>query len=138
MSSAIGTMVCVMARLRIATVALIGGLGAAVAVSAGASGPTIIATPNPATAGQSVRIHGVVPGCAVGDRVTLISKAFVHTHDFAGLPAVFARVHTGATYSVSTRIPASRRGTYAISGRCGGGNLGVTRTLRVDGPAMAR
>jgi hypothetical protein len=123
-------------RTAVVTIAL--GICALVAVPVQAAGPTIVASPNPVVAGTLVRIHGVVAGCAVGDRVTLISKAFVHSHDFAGLPAVFAPVHAGGRYSVSTRIPATRHGSYAISGRCGGGNLGVTRTLHVDRPAMMR
>jgi hypothetical protein len=79
-----------------------------------------------------VRVFGVVPGCPIGDQATLISKAFSHRHDFAGLPAVFARVRPHHRYSVRTTIPAARKARrYVITGRCGGGNLGVHATLRV-------
>jgi hypothetical protein len=112
--------------------AAIGLVCAALAVPALASGPTIVASPNPVHRGKLVRVHGVVPGCPRGDQVTLLSRAFKHTHEFAGVPAVFAHVGAGAAYSVSTRIPATRKpGRYSITGRCGGGNLGVSRTLRV-------
>jgi hypothetical protein len=106
---------------------------AALAVPAFASSSTIIATPNPVHPGSSVRVHGVVPGCPRGDQVTLLSKAFGRAHEFAGINAVYARVGARGAYSVSTRIPLSRKpGRYTIGGRCGGGNLGVLRILRVS------
>ena len=108
------------------------GLVVALPTSATAAGPTIEVTPHSVRAGQIVRIHGIAPGCPAGDEVTLISEAFSHAHDFAGLPAVFARVGDHGAYSVRTRIPAGRRaGSYRITGRCGGGNLGVAASLRV-------
>jgi hypothetical protein len=100
------------------------------AVAAG--GPTIKVSLGTVQAGQIVRIYGVAPGCPSGNEVTLISAAFSHAHDFAGLPAVFAHVGAHSAYSVRIRIPAARRpGRYQITGRCGGGNLGVAASLRV-------
>ena len=61
----------------------------------------------------------------------MISRAFAHTHDFAGLPAVFTPVRTGDRYSVRVRIPASRHGRYGITARCGGGTFGVSAHLKV-------
>jgi hypothetical protein len=105
---------------------------AALAWPALAAGPTIVASPNPVRRGDVVRVHGTVPGCPRGDQVTLISRAFSHRRDFAGLPAVFARVGAHHAYSVGTRIPARRTPRrYTITGRCGGGNLGVSAHLRV-------
>jgi hypothetical protein len=64
--------------------------------------------------------------------VTLISQAFAHTHDFAGVPAVYARVLPGGRFSVTTRIPSGEAsGRYGITARCGGGNLGVQAHLTV-------
>jgi hypothetical protein len=95
-------------------------------------GPTINATPRSVGAGQRVRISGLAGGCAKGNRVTLLSRAFPHTHDFAGLPAVFTKVRADDTYAVRVRIPSTRQATrYAITARCGGGNFGVTAHLRV-------
>jgi hypothetical protein len=106
--------------------------GIALVQPAVAAGPSISANPNPVHRGHVVRVHGVVPGCVPGDQVTLISHAFSHRHNFAGVSAVFARLDAHHAYSVRTTIPASRRpGRYVISGRCGGGNLGVSTTLRV-------
>lgn len=113
------------------------GLAGVLAASAAAAGPTIEVSPKTVHAGQSVRVHGLVPGCPSGDEVTLTSSAFSHAHDFAGLPAVFAHVGARGAYSIRTRIPASRRpGSYQIAGRCGGGNLGVVASLRVLRPMV--
>jgi hypothetical protein len=104
----------------------------AFAASALAAAPTLQASPNPVRRGHVVRVHGRVPGCPAGDRVTLISRAFSHAHEFAGVPAVFAHVGRHHRYSVRTRIPARRSpGRYRISGRCGGANLGVSAMLHV-------
>jgi hypothetical protein len=116
----------ILARSAVLATALAAGLAAPTV----AATPTIKASPNPVQRGELVRVYGVVTGC--GGSVTLISKAFPHTHDFAGLPAVFARRSSTGSYSVRVRIPARRAArTYTITGRCGGGNLGVTRKLKV-------
>ena len=95
-------------------------------------GPSIRATPSSVRAGDVVRVAGLAGGCPAGERVTLISPAFSHAHDFAGVSAVFATVRAGDTYAVRTRIPSGRRaGTYSIGARCAGGNLGVSAQLRV-------
>jgi hypothetical protein len=88
-------------------------------------------SPSAVVAGSTVTVSGSAgPACTAG--VTLISKAFVHTNDFAGLPALFAAVEPGGAFTATTRIPRSRAaGTYTITGRCGGGNLGVSATLVV-------
>ena len=108
-------------------VALLGSTGVALA-----GGPTIRVSPTTVLQGYEIRVFGVVPGCAVGNRLTLISRAFSHRHEFAGVPAIFAEVKAGHKYSKRTLIPARRApGRYAIRGRCGGGALGVTAHVRV-------
>ena len=95
-------------------------------------GPTIRATPPSVFAGQTVRVGGLAGGCRTGNRVTLLSRAFPHTNDFAGVPAVFATVRPDDTYATFVTIPANRQPKrYAITARCGGGNFGVTAHLRV-------
>jgi hypothetical protein len=98
--------------------------------------PTINASPNPVHAGKRVHLSGNVGGgCAAGDQVTLMSFAFSHKHEFAGVPAVFARVRSNGNYGKRTRIPKSRAPKkYAITARCGGGNFGISRKLRVLAP----
>jgi len=109
------------------TIALLASAGAVLA-----GGPTIRVSPTTVLQGYEVRVFGVVPGCAVGNRVTLLSRAFSHRHEFAGVPAIFAEVKAGHKYSKRTLIPARRApGRYAIRGRCGGGALGVTAHVRV-------
>jgi hypothetical protein len=99
------------------------------------SDPLLAASPNPVHAGSQVRLHGRVPGCPAGDQVTLISRAFSHRHEFAGVSAVFATVRSDGHFSVRTRIPRTRKpARYSITGRCGGGNLGFSRHLRVLAP----
>ena len=103
------------------------------AVAAGAvSRVSITVAPTTVKRGHAVVVHGSAGGCPRGDNVTLLSHAFVHTHDFAGVPAVYARVRASGRFSVTTRIPATTHpARYTITGRCGGGNLGVEAHLTV-------
>jgi len=91
--------------------------------------PFIDVSPASVRAGHGVRLFGSVrSGCAPGDTVTLFSRAFNPRQEFAGVPAVFARVGTGGSFSVSTTIPITRApATYSVGGRCGGGTFGHTR-----------
>jgi hypothetical protein len=89
-------------------------------------------TNSPVQRGRRVIIRGNAAQCAIGNAVTIISKAFAHTHDFAGQPAVFARVRRGGRFGIRPRVLAAPRGgTYKITARCGGGNLGVSAFVTV-------
>lgn len=82
--------------------------------------------------GGTVRIHGNVDGCPRGDAVFVLSRAFVHTHEFAGVSAVYAKVGAGGVFRATTVIPRTRRpGRYTVTARCGGGNLGIAVHLTV-------
>jgi uncharacterized repeat protein (TIGR01451 family) len=97
--------------------------------------PSLHVNPSRVRAGAQVRVFGNADGCPRGDQVTLLSRAFSHTHDFAGVPAIFATVKSRGAFSTFTRIPVGRAaGRYVISARCGGGNLGVTTHLTVFTP----
>jgi hypothetical protein len=116
---------------RVFLIALVVALLASTGVAL-AAGPTINTDPTRVTQGGVVRVFGVVPQCARGNTVTLLSRAFSHRHEFAGVPAISAVVGRHHRYSKRTTIPAQRRpGRYRITGRCGGGNLGVIAHLRV-------
>jgi len=116
---------------RVLLIAAIVTLVAATGVALAAE-PTIKVSPTTVLQGYEVRVFGVVPDCPVGNRVTLLSRAFSHRHEFAGVPAIFAEVKAGHKYSKRTLIPARRQpGRYGITGRCGGGSLGVVAHLRV-------
>ena len=100
--------------------------------SAVAAPPSLSVSPATVHRGHAVVLKGSADGCAVGNTVTLISGAFVHTHDFAGLPAVFTKVKPGGTFKKTTTIPATKKlRSYTITARCGGGNLGVIAHLKV-------
>jgi opacity protein-like surface antigen len=112
--------------------ALCAALALAVATPALAASTSIKVNPTTVKAGQRVVVSGNAGDCPAGDAVTLLSKAFSHRHDFAGLPAVYAKVKTGGHFGHSVKVPSGTRpGRYTISGRCGGGNLGVQAHLRV-------
>src|SRR3954447_24484454 len=71
-----------------------------------AAGPAIHVAPGSVHRGGLVRVYGDVSGgCARGDTVTLISRAFSRRHEFAGVPATFAVVHAGGKFSKRTRVP---------------------------------
>jgi hypothetical protein len=105
-----------------------------VAATASAAAPSLTVTPSSVVRGHLVLMKGSAGDCPTGDAVIIISKAFVHTHDFAGLPAVFARVKSDGSFRVRTRIPATKSpGRYRVTARCGGGNLGLLKHLTVRG-----
>jgi hypothetical protein len=96
---------------------------------------TMHVKPKSVHAGKRVRVFGSAGGCVPGDQVTLLSHAFPKTHEFAGVPAVFVKVGPQGNYSRRVRIPKTKKPKrYRISARCGGGNLGVSRRLRVLAP----
>ena len=93
---------------------------------------SLAATPSSVRRGGSVLVRGVAGGCTAGDTVTILSRAFPATHSFAGVPAVLAQVGAAGRFSATTRIPTTRpSGTYLVTARCGGGNLGVSAHLTV-------
>jgi hypothetical protein len=104
----------------------------AVGATASAAVPSLTLTPRSVERGHRVLVTGSADGCAAGNTVFILSRAFVHTHDFAGVPAVLATVKNGGSFRVTTRIPARKRpGRYNVTARCGGGNLGILRYLTV-------
>ena len=119
---------------RAALALLVAAAAAASAAAAGAmpSAPSLTVAPASVHRGNRVIIRGNAGDCAVGNAVTIISKAFAHAHDFAGLPAVYARVRSGGKFGIRPRIPSTKSvADYGVSARCGGGNLGVSATIHV-------
>jgi hypothetical protein len=104
------------------------------AAAPGASGSLVALalTPSIVHRGGTVHIHGNADGCRTGNTVLVLSRAFVHAHEFAGVSAVPAKVRAGGVFRTSTVIPRTRLpGRYAVTARCGGGNLGLTSHLTV-------
>jgi hypothetical protein len=95
-------------------------------------------TPGQVAPGGTVRVSGsAAGGCASRDRVTVLSRAFPGTHRFAGVPAITARTTAAGHFARTVRIPRTRKpGRYTVTARCGGGNLGIVRYLRVLAPGM--
>lgn len=114
------------------------GLAVVVASGLDVSGRTtgvnkaLTVSPSSVRRGRTVLVRGVAGGCTSGDAVTILSHAFRATHSFASVPAVYAQVGSAGRFSVVTRIPLTRApGTYTITARCGGGNLGIAAHLKV-------
>jgi hypothetical protein len=81
--------------------------------------------------GAKVRAFGNASPCRPGDQVTVISAAFPGDA-FGGAGARYAAVRSGGAFSASGPIRAKLHvGKYAVTARCGGGNLGVVAYLRV-------
>jgi hypothetical protein len=125
-----------MTRRPLALLAAFAALSAVCATAAVAatrvSNATLTVTPSSVQRGKLVLVRGNAGACPVGDSVTVMSRAFVGTHRFAGVPAVFTKVRLHHRFHASTRIPAhKRRGRYDVTARCGGGNFGVVAHLVV-------
>ena len=119
-------------RVIAASAVLAAGLIAGTGAQASSSSVYLTLTPPAVHRGHTVLIRGSAGLCPVGDVVTIISRAFSRIHEFAGVPAVLARVQSGGHFRTTTRIPLRRRvGRYGVTARCGGGNLGVLVRLTV-------
>ncbi len=106
--------------------------GVDVSRRAAAARVALSVAPRTVRRGGAVVVRGLAGDCPSSDTVTVLSRAFSPTHTFAGVPALLARVGTAGRFSASARIPSSRRpGSYLLTARCGGGNLGVSARLTV-------
>jgi hypothetical protein len=114
-------------------------VGTFLAVASSASAATIVVTPTTVPTAGTVTLSGDVlangtPGCAVPGTVTLISGAFAGLAEFAGQGAVNLPVDATGHFSSAVTVKSSvAAGTYTVTGRCGGGNLGITASLTVAG-----
>lgn len=113
-------------------IAVTGVLGLTVgAATAWASTAQLHVSPVTVAAGHPVHVSGV---CDPNTSGFVISSAFLHdaAHDFGGVGAVAFTTNAGGAFSGTAVVPSSRAaGTYAVTARCGGGNLGIERRLRV-------
>jgi len=102
-----------------------------------ASAASITVSPASVPVGGTVTVSGDVlapdgqPGCQLPGTVLLFSGAFGDPNSPQQAPA-----GADARFSVQVTIPSGVvPGSYTITGRCGGGNLGVQATLVVT-PAL--
>jgi hypothetical protein len=102
-----------------------------VAGTASAAAASLHVSPTRVAAGGAVHVTGT---CDPNTAGFAISRAFLHdaAHEFAGVGAVSFTSDSAGNFSADARIPSDRApGTYGVTGRCGGGNLGVSVTLVV-------
>ena len=107
-----------------------------VAPAVAATSASIQVSPASQQAGGSVRVTGT---CEANTSGFALSHAFLHdsTHDFAGVGAAPFTTNATGSFAVTAQIPGSTpAGTYTVSARCGGGNIGVTASLVVTAAAM--
>jgi hypothetical protein len=96
-----------------------------------ASGASITVSPSSQHAGGSVQVSGT---CEASTSGYAISRAFRHdaTHDFAGVGAAPFTTDSMGHFATTAMISsAATPGSYTVSARCGGGNIGVTATVVV-------
>jgi hypothetical protein len=119
-----------MRKLLILSIVLVPGLW--LAMPAGAVSPsTLQVAPTSVSAGRSVQVTG---SCEPSTQGFAISHAFLHdaTHDFAGVGAAPFTTNAAGAFSVAAEIPSTLPpGSYDVTARCGGGNLGITVALTV-------
>jgi hypothetical protein len=116
--------------MRSVLVTMAAGLTFAGAV-AGAAATSLQVSPTRVPAGGSVHVSGT---CQANTTGVAISSAFLHdaTHDFAGVGAASFSTDAAGAFSTTAQIPASTApGSYTVTARCGGGNLGLSATLVV-------
>jgi hypothetical protein len=104
---------------------------AVLAPSSARARPSLRVRPSVVTPAGRVWVVGRAGDCPRGDLVFVLSRALAG-RSFAGVGAVLARVQAHGRFATTGRIrPNLRAGRYAITARCGGGNLGVTAHLLV-------
>jgi hypothetical protein len=128
-------------RRRIAFGVMLAAAAAAFALALPASAQAatrLSVSPPTAAPGTTVHVSG---SCGHETSGFVISHAFLHdsAHDFAGVGAVSFSTDVAGRFSVDARVPGTiRPGSYSITARCGGGNLGVSVRLTVAGTLPSR
>jgi hypothetical protein len=118
---------------------LLGGLVAVIigATALPAAAVALDVAPSSVAVGGTVTVSGNVlvngtPSCQ--GPVTVISHAFDGLGEFAGVGAVFIPVDSAGHFGQTVALKASvAPGSYQVTARCGGGNLGLVRTITVGG-----
>jgi hypothetical protein len=101
------------------------------AAPAAAAAPTLHVNPHTVAAGGTVQVSGTCEAHTTG---FAISPAFVNdaSHSFAGVGAAPFNTNAGGAFSVTAQVaPGTAPGSYSVTARCGGGNLGILVPLTV-------
>ena len=124
-------------RMKAGVVATILGVVVGLVPTLTAEAASIAVTPTSVPVGGTVTLTGDVlgpngqPGCQVPGTVTLISGAFAGQGSFQNQD-VETTAGADGKYRVQAKILSGvAPGTYTITARCGGANLGVQATLTV-------
>jgi len=106
-------------------------VAAGVSFGSASSRPSLHVQPGTAAAGGRVHVFGNAGACSAGDHVTAISAAFPG-HAF-GEGTLSGRVRSDHTFSFAGHLRgAVHAGRYAVTARCGGGNLGAKAHVKVS------
>lgn len=129
-------------RFRALVAAIVLGLMVGMLSVTTASAASINVAPTSVPVGGTVTVSGDVlgprgPACVVPGQVTLISGAFAGQGSFQNQDVETTADGNGRFSTRATILSGVRPGTYSITGRCGGGNLGVQATLVVTLPAIS-
>jgi hypothetical protein len=117
---------------------LIGAVAGLAVFAPGAMAASHFLKVNPSTvkAGKTITVSGSVDhGCGIGhkgDSATIMSKGFkgATKHNFAGVPSITVDLSKSKDGSFSAKVKLAKKlkkGTYTVSGRCGGGNFGSAK-----------
>lgn len=85
----------------------------------------------PALVSRNAKFTVSGQGCLPGDQVELLSRLFPN-HAFGLVGDELTEAKSNGAFARTIKVPAkAKSGQYTISVRCGGGNLGVSTTVRV-------
>ena len=121
-----------MNRTLSSSLVVIGALAVAgFALASGSSRTSLHVQPTAVAPGGHVHVYGNAGSCTPGTTLTAISSAFPgHAY---GQGTLTGRVRANHTFSFAGHLRAGvRAGTYSVSARCGGGNLGVSAHIHVS------
>jgi hypothetical protein len=100
-----------------------------------AAGASVSASPSSVPAGGTVRFSGSVPTSSCSGPVTVTDSSALFQPDGFGPQAPLS---SSGAFQVNFRVPTSTPpGTYSVGLRCGGGNVGVSTSLRVTSQVPA-
>ncbi len=94
------------------------------------STPSLYVQPGTVAIGGAVHVYGNAGSCAPGSKLAAISFAFPESGFGGG--ALFGRVRANHKFSIRSHVRGNvTAGTYSVTARCGGGNLGVSANVTV-------
>ena len=129
-------------RFRALGAAIVLGLMVGVLSVTTASAASIVVAPTSVPVGGTVTVSGDVLGprgtaCVAPGQVTLISGAFAGQGSFQNQDVETTADGNCRFSTKATILSGVQPGTYSITGRYGGGNLGVQATLAVTPPTIS-